>query len=109
MRRPNVVAGVNPYLNDDRNIINPAAFSIPLPGTYGDLPRNAAVGPDYWNFNLAVSRLIGLAATQRVELRLEAFNLFNRFNWGLPVVKELEGVAGEPVGARLGHGVDGCR
>ena len=57
-------------------------------------PRNAAVGPDYWNFNLAVSRLIGLTQTQRVELRLEAFNLFNRFNWGLPALNFNAGTFG---------------
>ncbi|MEO8649118.1 MAG: carboxypeptidase regulatory-like domain-containing protein, partial [Acidobacteriota bacterium] len=28
-RRPNLIAGVDPYLNNDRNFINPAAFSAP--------------------------------------------------------------------------------
>jgi hypothetical protein len=42
------------------------------------------MGPDYWNVNLAVSRLIAVTGTQRLELRLETFNLFNRFNWGDP-------------------------
>jgi hypothetical protein len=31
VRRPNLIAGASPYLNNDRNVINPAAFSIPLP------------------------------------------------------------------------------
>ena len=31
IRRPNLVAGVNPYLDNDRNFINPAAFAIPIP------------------------------------------------------------------------------
>ncbi len=29
MRRPNVVAGVNPYLDQRPHILNPAAFSVP--------------------------------------------------------------------------------
>ena len=66
------------------NYFNRAAFAQPAPGTLGDLPRNAVVGPDYWNVNLAVSRLIAVTGTQRLELRLEAFNLFNHFNWGDP-------------------------
>ena len=64
---------------------NRAAFAQPAPGTLGDLERNAAVGPNYWNVDLAVSRLVALVGTQRLELRLESFNLLNHFNWGLPL------------------------
>jgi TonB-dependent receptor-like protein len=63
---------------------NPAAFAQPAPGTYGNLMRNALVGPHYWTVDLAVSRRIGFHATHDLELRLEAFNLFNTFNWGIP-------------------------
>ena len=34
--------------------------------------------------DLALSRLVSLATTRTIELRLEVFNLFNTFNWGLP-------------------------
>ena len=77
-------------VNDDfyggtlTNYLNRAAFAQPAPGTFGTLQRNAAVGPSYWNVNLAVSRLIPVTGSQRLELRLEAFNLFNHFNWGTP-------------------------
>jgi hypothetical protein len=73
---------------------NRAAFAQPAPGTLGDLERNAAVGPHYWSVDLALSRLVPLGATRRVELRLEAFNLFNRFNWGDPVVNFNAGTFG---------------
>ncbi len=73
---------------------NRAAFAQPAAGTLGDLPRNAVVGPDYWNVNLAVSRLLPVTATQRLELRVEAFNLFNRFNWGDPLVNFNAGTFG---------------
>jgi hypothetical protein len=63
---------------------NPAAFSQPAPGTFGNLMRNALTGPGYWNVDLAISRRIGLLATRTLELRLETFNLFNTFNWGIP-------------------------
>jgi hypothetical protein len=63
---------------------NPAAFSQPAPGTFGNLMRNALTGPSYWSVDLAISRQIGLLSTQSLELRLEAFNLFNTFNWGIP-------------------------
>jgi outer membrane receptor protein involved in Fe transport len=63
---------------------NPAAFSQPAPGTFGNLMRNALTGPGYWNVDLAISRQIGLLANRALELRLETFNLFNTFNWGIP-------------------------
>jgi hypothetical protein len=31
IRRPNLIPGAKPYLNNDRNVINPAAFAIPDP------------------------------------------------------------------------------
>ena len=82
-QRPNRVSD-DFYGGTLTNYLNRAAFAQPAPGTLGNLPRNAVVGPDRWNVHLAVSRLIALAGTQRVELRLESFNLFNQFNWGNP-------------------------
>jgi hypothetical protein len=73
---------------------NRAAFAQPAPGTLGNLERNAAVGPGYWNVDLALSRLVSVGGTQRLELRLESFNLFNRFNWGDPVTNFNAGTFG---------------
>jgi len=63
---------------------NRAAFAQPELGTFGNLMRNALTGPGYWSVDLAISRQIGVLSTQSLELRLEAFNLFNNFNWGVP-------------------------
>ncbi len=73
---------------------NRAAFAQPAPGTLGNLERNAAVGPSYWAVDLAVSRLISAIGSQRLELRLEAFNLTNQFNWGDPLVNFNAGTFG---------------
>jgi carboxypeptidase family protein len=66
------------------NYFNSAAFAQPDPGTYGNLMRNALTGPNYWNVDLAITRQLGLVSMHTFELRLEAFNLFNTFNWGIP-------------------------
>ena len=66
------------------NYFNRAAFSQPEPGAFGNLTRNALTGPRYWNVDLAITRQVGLLSTQTLELRLETFNLFNTFNWGIP-------------------------
>jgi hypothetical protein len=65
------------------NYFNRNAFAHAAPGTLGNMMRNLAVGPSFWQVDLAISRLVPVG-TQRLELRLETFNLFNTFNWGSP-------------------------
>ena len=61
-----------------------AAFAQPAPGTFGNVPRNTAIGPAFWQIDLAISKLIPFG-TRHLELRLESFNVLNHFNWGDPV------------------------
>jgi carboxypeptidase family protein len=84
-QRPNQVSD-DFYTKSLTSYFNRDAFAQPAAGTLGDLPRNAVVGPNYWNVDLAMSRLIAMGATQRLELRLESFNLLNHFNWGDPLL-----------------------
>ena len=44
--------------------------------------------------NTAVSRILTFFGTQTVELRVEAFNLLNNFNWGLPATNLQQGTFG---------------
>jgi hypothetical protein len=54
-QRPDQVSGR--FLSEDTDHwFNSAAFAQPAPGTYGNLPRNAVVGPAYWNIDLALSK-----------------------------------------------------
>jgi len=64
--------------------LNRAAFAQPASGTFGNYERNSLRGPAFWTVDMALSRLIAFGATQSVELRIEAFNLLNNFNWGNP-------------------------
>src|SRR5262249_27943865 len=77
----------NPYgdrtLNDWLNL---AAFELPAPGTLGNFRRNSVRGPGFWTVDAALSRVVSLGASRRVALRVEAFNLFNTFNRGVPDV-----------------------
>jgi hypothetical protein len=84
VRRPNLIPGVSPYLNDDRNLLNPAAFSIPVPGTFGDLPRNALRGPNFQQVDIILNKRFPITETVRLEFRTEIFNVFNRTNFALP-------------------------
>jgi hypothetical protein len=85
-QRPFVVG--DPDL-DDRSAalwFNTAAFAPNTAGTWGDAPRGFLRGPAYWNIDLALSRVVRFGATQRIELRAEAFNLTNRVHLGDPNV-----------------------
>ena len=83
-RRPNLIAGVSPYLNNDRNFLNPAAFSTPTAGTFGDLPRNALKGPNFFQVDLILNKRFQFSERYSLEFRTEFFNIFNRANFGNP-------------------------
>jgi hypothetical protein len=59
--------------------LNPAAFSVPAPGTFGNSQRNSLVGPAFWTFNMALSREFRILEKSRLEARMEAFNVTNSF------------------------------
>jgi hypothetical protein len=84
VRRPNLISGVSPYLNNDRNILNPAAFATPAPGTFGNLPRNALRGPNFTQFDLVFNKRFRFTESMNLEFRTEIFNLFNHTNFANP-------------------------
>ena len=60
------------------------AFAQPAAGAFGTIARNSIKGPGFHKVDLALSRLVPMGATRNLEFRVEVFNLFNTFNWGLP-------------------------
>jgi hypothetical protein len=83
VRRPNLVAGVDPFINDNGLLfLNPAAFATPLPGTYGNLERNSLHGPAFNQVDMVISKHFGGA--RNFEFRAEVFNLFNTANFNNP-------------------------
>ena len=84
VRRPNIVPGVSPYLNNDRFILNPAAFTAPAPGTFGNLPRNALRGPNFSQFDLIFNKRFRFTETTNLEFRTEIFNVWNHTNFANP-------------------------
>jgi hypothetical protein len=51
---------------------------------FGSARRNSVRGPGFWSFDLAAIKQLALAGQTRLEVRLEAFNLFNRVNFAAP-------------------------
>ena len=51
---------------------------------FGNLPRNVIYGPGFGDTDLSLIKNVKLQGSARVQLRLEAFNLFNQANLGQP-------------------------
>jgi hypothetical protein len=68
-------AGQNPMW------FNPAAFASPAPGSFGDFHRNSIYGPGILNFNMSLFKNFNFTENTRIQLRLEAFNVFNHTQW----------------------------
>ncbi|MBS1827193.1 MAG: TonB-dependent receptor [Acidobacteria bacterium] len=65
--------------------LNPAAFALPANGVYGNSGRNRFRGPALWQADAGVSKNIRLTERFLLNFRTEAFNLFNRAQYGTPV------------------------
>ncbi|MGH9314475.1 MAG: TonB-dependent receptor domain-containing protein [Vicinamibacterales bacterium] len=61
-----------------------SAFERPARGTFGNMERNSLRGPGYWRTDASLFKHFDLGAARRVELRIEAVNLFNTVNLGNP-------------------------
>jgi hypothetical protein len=85
--RPNIIGEVvndNPTPNA---YFNRAAVSIPTDPSqpFGNAPRNAVRGPGFWQADIGLHKQFPLwNENTRLELRAEAFNVFNRTNFGAP-------------------------
>ena len=95
-QRPDMVPGVDPYLKDGVRWINPAAFTTPQPGTFGNLARNALRGPSFWQADLMFSKDFRFMDTQGLQIRVEMFNIANRLNYENPAASLPNGTPGVP-------------
>jgi len=86
--RPNVTC--DPYAPASEqsitNWFNKACVVIPtdLSQPFGNAGRNTVRGPKSWTFDFAAVKQVALSSSARLELRLEAFNLFDRANFTAP-------------------------
>jgi hypothetical protein len=77
----------NPYGDGTiNNWLNAKAFAQPAIGTYGNAKRNAYFGPARQTVDLSLVRQFSLSAERKLEARIEAFNAFNWFVKGNPVL-----------------------
>lgn len=64
--------------------INPAAFSLPAVGEWGNAGRNLLTGPPLWQDDSAVEKNFEVTERNHIIFRAAAFNIFNRSQYGQP-------------------------
>ena len=82
--RPNIVGNPDVSNQSPNGWFNTDAFALQPAGSFGDAGRNILEGPGFANVNLALVKHVSISDVVRLQLRIEAFNLFNRVNFGLP-------------------------
>lgn len=91
---------------DPNAYFNPAAFVLQPAGTLGNVGRGALIGPNLRTFDLSALKSVHwsrLGDSTRIQLRIEAFNIFNRANFSVPSLLALSGVDNEAPLSTLGR------
>jgi hypothetical protein len=83
------LTGINAYSGARQekagaNWLNPAAFTSPTPGTFGNSKRNSFYGPGYSDVDFSVFKNTPITERVSTQFRVEMFNLFNRYNYASP-------------------------
>jgi hypothetical protein len=90
--RPSYAPGFGPdnaVTGNPNQWFNPAAFVLQPAGTFGNTGRGDFIGPNLRTVDLSIvkdSVWSALGAGGRLEVRVEAFNIFNRANFGPPAL-----------------------
>ncbi len=79
--RPDLVAPIRIIGSVDQ-WFDPASFAAV--NRFGNLGRNVVIGPSFHNTDLSVSKTMTIASRYRLQLRVDAFDLFNHPNFGPP-------------------------
>ena len=84
--RPNLTPGFQGplYARTVQQWFNPAAFSAPYPGTFGNVGRDTLTGPGLSELDLAVAKSTTIREGLRLQFRAEFFNVLNRSNFTTP-------------------------
>jgi outer membrane receptor protein involved in Fe transport len=109
-QRPNLVG--NPYAGAQSTTglwVNPVAFAIPSPYTFGNLGRNTLIGPGFFQWDFGGYKNFLITERLALQFRAELFNMTNRVNFGnpnsdlnSPTFGQISGLAGAPLEAQFG-------
>ena len=64
--------------------ISKSAFATPAPGTLSTMNRSNVPGPNFWQFDMSLTRNFNFTERLKLQVRGEGFNLTNSFRAGIP-------------------------
>jgi hypothetical protein len=84
--RVNLIPGgdPNPVLGGPDQYFDISQFEPSTLGFFGNAPKGSVITPGLAKVDLSVFKNFNFAASNRLQFRLEIFNLFNRANFGTP-------------------------
>jgi len=83
-QRPNVSGNPNEGPMTPQQWFNTSVFSLPALYTFGNAPRNSALGPGLQEFDLSLQKDIRPTEATKLQFRAEAYNLFNHPHFNIP-------------------------
>lgn len=95
--RPDLVGDPDDGPKTAAQWFNTAAYRRTAAGQFGSAPRNSFRGPGLANTDIALIKRVfldGVRSGMNVEVRVEAFNAFNRVNLGVPNLNIASGAFG---------------
>jgi hypothetical protein len=81
-RNPNFAGPL--ILGKPTRYFDPNAFVLPIAGTFGNVARGSLIGPGLTAFDTSLFKKFSINEKWSLQFRAEAFNLFNRANFGSP-------------------------
>jgi hypothetical protein len=84
--RPNLAPGAsnNPILGSPDKWFDPAAFVLQPVGVLGNVGSGTLTGPGLANLDAALVKMVHFTSRVGAQIRVDAFNLLNRANFGVP-------------------------
>lgn len=102
-QRPNVIAGCNEIAGQSPDHwFNKSCFTLPAPGTVGNLGKNTVTAPGYVSTDFSLSKDTKIFEHLNTQFRAEVFNIFNHTNFGIPALNAFTavgGLTGAPTGS----------
>jgi hypothetical protein len=104
-QRPNLVPGVSIYAGNQTitNWFNPAAFSLPAKGTWGNAGRYLGRGPDMFEVDSTLQKRFPITERLALNFRASAYNMFNHPVYSTPS-GSIGALTGNPPSVSAGFG-----
>jgi hypothetical protein len=85
--RPDIVSAprlLDPRASANHQWFDPTTFTDNAVGTLGNVSRGFLRGPGYWGTNFSIQKDTRITERMNIQLRLEAYNVFNHANFANP-------------------------